>query len=279
MTKKVATKMFLPVMLVLLAALPAVVMAQEGDENMAGEEMMMATVSCQQDYTVQADDWLSKIAEKFYGDVLAFPAIAEATNTHHDAAMMAGDTGIMAEDDAMMAEDDAMMTEEAMAGDEAMMAGDKLMLTGADGQMMEAMMAADGKLMVKGADGQMIEVTMDAEGHMMAADGSMVDGKLVLESADGQMMDVMMVDGKLMTMAADGEMMDVAMADHAMEGEMMAEDDAMMADKAMAGDEAMMTGSYALVENPDLIEPGWVLCIPSPEDAQMLLSEAAAMAQ
>jgi iron(III) transport system substrate-binding protein len=33
-----------------------------------------------QDYIVQADDWLSKLAEKFYGDVLAFPAIVEATN-------------------------------------------------------------------------------------------------------------------------------------------------------------------------------------------------------
>ncbi len=30
-------------------------------------------------YTVQADDWLSKLAEKFYGDPLAYPAIVEAT--------------------------------------------------------------------------------------------------------------------------------------------------------------------------------------------------------
>ena len=36
--------------------------------------------ACEQDVTVQADDWLSKLAEKFYGDVLAFPAIVEATN-------------------------------------------------------------------------------------------------------------------------------------------------------------------------------------------------------
>ena len=39
-----------------------------------------APLSQGEDYTVQADDWLSKLAEKFYGDVLAFPAIAEATN-------------------------------------------------------------------------------------------------------------------------------------------------------------------------------------------------------
>ena len=38
------------------------------------------TVACEQEVVVQADDWLSKIAEKIYGDVLAYPAIAEATN-------------------------------------------------------------------------------------------------------------------------------------------------------------------------------------------------------
>jgi iron(III) transport system substrate-binding protein len=32
-----------------------------------------------QDYTVQADDWLSKLAEKNYGDVLAWPVIWKAT--------------------------------------------------------------------------------------------------------------------------------------------------------------------------------------------------------
>ncbi|MDX1522760.1 MAG: substrate-binding domain-containing protein [Anaerolineae bacterium] len=37
-------------------------------------------VACEQEVVVQADDWLSKIAEKVYGDVLAYPAIAEATN-------------------------------------------------------------------------------------------------------------------------------------------------------------------------------------------------------
>jgi hypothetical protein len=41
----------------------------------------------------------------------------------------------------------------------------------------------------------------------------------------------------------------------------------------------MMAGGYALIENPDLIEPGWVLCIPNADDAQKLLSETAAMAQ
>jgi 5'-nucleotidase len=37
-------------------------------------------LTCETDAIVQADDWLSKIAQKFYNDVLAFPAIVEATN-------------------------------------------------------------------------------------------------------------------------------------------------------------------------------------------------------
>jgi hypothetical protein len=251
--KKVTIKLFILSMLVLLAALPAAVLAQEGEGAMEGEAML-AEVSCQQDYTVQSDDWLSKIAEKFYGDVLAFPAIAQATNAHYEAAMMAEG------DEAMMAEGD-----QAMAG-EAMMADGKLMFTGADGQMMEVMMA-DGKLMVEGADGQMMEVEVGEDGQMMAADGSMVDGKLTLEGADGQMMEVMMADGKLITTDANGQMMEVATGDTAMAGE------------AMADEEALVAGGYALIENPDIIEPGWVLCIPNAEDAQKLLPETAAMAQ
>ncbi|MDH3674162.1 MAG: extracellular solute-binding protein [Anaerolineae bacterium] len=37
-------------------------------------------VVCESDVVVQADDWLSKIADKVFGDVLAFPAIVDATN-------------------------------------------------------------------------------------------------------------------------------------------------------------------------------------------------------
>jgi hypothetical protein len=39
-----------------------------------------SSAACAQDYVVQGDDWLSKLADKFYGDVLAYPAIFEATN-------------------------------------------------------------------------------------------------------------------------------------------------------------------------------------------------------
>lgn len=42
--------------------------------------MMQSEVACEQDITLQANDSLSKLAQQFYGDVLAFPAIVEATN-------------------------------------------------------------------------------------------------------------------------------------------------------------------------------------------------------
>jgi len=41
---------------------------------------VLQDMACEQDVVVQADDWLSKLSDKFYGDVLAFPVIVEATN-------------------------------------------------------------------------------------------------------------------------------------------------------------------------------------------------------
>lgn len=40
-------------------------------------------MTCAEEYTVQADDWLSKISEKLLGDVLAYPAIIAATDQKH----------------------------------------------------------------------------------------------------------------------------------------------------------------------------------------------------
>ena len=37
-------------------------------------------VQCALEVIVQRDDWLSKLADKFYGDIFAYPVIAEATN-------------------------------------------------------------------------------------------------------------------------------------------------------------------------------------------------------
>ena len=39
-----------------------------------------AMMACEQNHVVQADDWLSKLADKYFGEVLAYPAIVEATN-------------------------------------------------------------------------------------------------------------------------------------------------------------------------------------------------------
>lgn len=56
------------VMSLLLAVIPAVGLAQEGDQPQG------------QEYTIQKDDWLSKLADKYLGNVLAYDAIVEATN-------------------------------------------------------------------------------------------------------------------------------------------------------------------------------------------------------
>lgn len=37
-------------------------------------------IACAEDYTVQTNDWLSTIAEKYYGNVLAYTVIIQATN-------------------------------------------------------------------------------------------------------------------------------------------------------------------------------------------------------
>jgi iron complex transport system substrate-binding protein len=42
-----------------------------------------SAVTCVETYTVQADDWLSKISAKFLGNALAYPALVAATNQQH----------------------------------------------------------------------------------------------------------------------------------------------------------------------------------------------------
>lgn len=59
-------------------------MAEPAEEETAVTDEIMAAgdapAMCVESYVVQADDWLSKIAAKFYGDPLAYPVIADATN-------------------------------------------------------------------------------------------------------------------------------------------------------------------------------------------------------
>lgn len=67
MFKKVSRVAILILLIALLLPTATAVFAQDG-------------VACEETYSVQADDWLSKLAEKFYGDLLAYPAIFDATN-------------------------------------------------------------------------------------------------------------------------------------------------------------------------------------------------------
>ncbi len=45
--------------------------------------MAASNAACSEIYTIQANDWLSKVAEKFLGDINAYPAIITATNRQH----------------------------------------------------------------------------------------------------------------------------------------------------------------------------------------------------
>ena len=84
------------------------------------------------DYTVQANDWLSKLAEKAYGDVLAFPQIVEATN-----AAAAADSSYASIDNADLIE-----------------VGWKICIPDSEGMMMagegETMMSGEGETMMSG---------------------------------------------------------------------------------------------------------------------------------
>ena len=59
--KKLITLLSIGILLTLLFVLAPATLAQD--------------VTCEADVTVQKDDWLSKIADKFYGNPLAYPAI------------------------------------------------------------------------------------------------------------------------------------------------------------------------------------------------------------
>jgi hypothetical protein len=120
MFKKLPKLSSISMVLILLATTPTLVLAAPAHQ----------AETCALDYTVQADDWLSKIAEKQYGDPLAYPVIAEATNA---AAQADGSYATIADPDLieigwklcvpataegmMMAEGEMMAQAEAMMGE------------------------------------------------------------------------------------------------------------------------------------------------------------------
>ena len=61
--------------------LPASSPSPAGEANQAVEPAEPTSSSCAEVYVVQADDWLSKLAERFLGDVLAYDQIVTATTT------------------------------------------------------------------------------------------------------------------------------------------------------------------------------------------------------
>jgi simple sugar transport system substrate-binding protein len=72
----IVKKLFITLFIVVLA----LTFVQSLVPHTASAAPVVQAVACDQDVTVQAEDWLSNIAEKVYGDPLAFPAIVEATN-------------------------------------------------------------------------------------------------------------------------------------------------------------------------------------------------------
>ncbi len=66
--KRIAHLISLMILLALMLTLASPIVLAQDD------------VVCESDVVVQADDWLSKLADKFYGNPLAYPAIADATN-------------------------------------------------------------------------------------------------------------------------------------------------------------------------------------------------------
>jgi hypothetical protein len=88
-------------------------------------------MDCETDYVTQADDWLSKLADKYFADVLAYPAIVEATNA---AAQVDGSYATIANPDLIeigwklcipsAADAQAMMSEEMMVEE---MTGEEMM--------------------------------------------------------------------------------------------------------------------------------------------------------
>lgn len=64
-------------------AVPLVITAPEVETVDDEQEVDETGFTCQEEYTVVADDWLSKLSDKYYSDLFLYPAIVTATNAKH----------------------------------------------------------------------------------------------------------------------------------------------------------------------------------------------------
>jgi len=149
-------------------------------------------MACEQTYSVQADDWLSKLADKFYGDIQTYPAIVSATN-----AIAQTDSEYATIDNPDLIEigwvlcipsaADAQATMDGMMMDDGTMLDDGTMVD--EGAMMDdGTMTDDGQMMDDGTVSDdhetMDDGSMSDDGGMMDGEGTMDDGST---SDDGTM--------------------------------------------------------------------------------------------
>jgi tungstate transport system substrate-binding protein len=66
-----------------LALIVAVLLAAVPPAALAAPPAQAQAPNCVRSYVIVAADWLSKLADKYYGNPLAFPALVEATNQKH----------------------------------------------------------------------------------------------------------------------------------------------------------------------------------------------------
>ena len=173
---------------------------------------------CSEDYVVQANDWLSKLADKYYGDVLAYPMIFEATNT----AAANDDTYATIENADIIeigwtlcipaAEDGMMMDDKAM-DDTAMMDDTKAMT---DTAMMDDTKAMTDTVMMEEDDEAMAMTPAVTVADQAVVDGSVTIAKVV-SSGPGWLVVHAQADGGPgpvlgQTAVADGENADVVVA-------------------------------------------------------------------
>ncbi|MEM7347945.1 MAG: hypothetical protein AAF485_27245 [Chloroflexota bacterium] len=82
MKKVMYFKKLLLITFLVSLVLPHATLVAQTDENSEGE-IPDTPITCADVYTAQSNDWLSKIADKFLGDIEAYTVIVSATNQMH----------------------------------------------------------------------------------------------------------------------------------------------------------------------------------------------------